>query len=91
MDREYRSLEAVDDGLLDDMTRLEDNQLYAAGMKVVQDILHEMSVVGRTRRTGTELSIDATPVENKVACGAFALGKLDASKPGRSIKICPHG
>ena len=34
---------------LDDLTRLEDDQLYFAGMKVVQDILREMTVIGRTR------------------------------------------
>ena len=54
LDREYPSLEAVNDLELDDLTRLEDDQLYAAGMRVVQTILHEMSVVGRTRRAGTE-------------------------------------
>ena len=45
LDREYPSLEAADDFALDDLTRLEDDQLYAAGMRVVQDILHEMTVI----------------------------------------------
>ena len=54
LDREYPSLEAVNDLELDDLTRLEDDQLYAAGMRVVQTMLHEMSVVGRSRRAGTE-------------------------------------
>ena len=53
LDGEYPSLEAVGDLPLDDLTRLADDQLYAAGMKLVKDILHEMSVVGRTRRTST--------------------------------------
>ena len=52
LDVEYPSLEAVDDLPLEDLTRLEDDQLYSAGMQVVQQILHEMSVVGRTRRSG---------------------------------------
>ena len=52
LDVEYPCLEAVDDLPLEDLTRLEDDQLYSAGMQVVQQILHEMSVVGRTRRSG---------------------------------------
>ena len=52
LDVEYPSLEAVDDLPLEDLTRLEDDHLYSAGMQVVQQILHEMSVVGRTRRSG---------------------------------------
>ena len=31
---------------------MEDVQLYSAGVRVVQDILREMSEVGRTRRQG---------------------------------------
>ena len=54
LDREYPSLVAVDDLLLDDLTRLEDDKLYSAGMKIAKDILHEMTVVGRTRRIGTD-------------------------------------
>ena len=50
LDRKHPSLEAVYDLPFDDLTRLEDDQLYSAGMKVVQDILREMTVVGRTRR-----------------------------------------
>ena len=46
------SLEAVEDLDLPDLPRLEDEQLYAAGMRVVQDILNEMSEVGRTRKQG---------------------------------------
>ena len=84
LDREYPSLEAVNDLELDDLTRLEDDQLYAAGMRVVQTILHEMSVVGRIRRAGTDVS-------SEVACNVFNLGKLDANKPRRSHAICPHG
>ena len=93
LDKEYQSLQAVDDLPLDDLTRLEDDQLYSAGMKVVQEILHEMSVVGRTRRAGTSetLGHDARPESSKVGCSVFCLGKLDANKPRRSAEICPLG
>ena len=50
LDREYPSLEVVDDLPLQDLTRLEDDKLYSAGMKVVQQILREMAVIGRTRK-----------------------------------------
>ena len=50
LDREYPSSEAVDALPLDDVTRLDDDQLYSAGMKVVQQILREMAVIGRTRK-----------------------------------------
>ena len=52
LDRRYPSLEAVEDLDLPDLSLLEDEQLYTAGMAVVQDILHEMSQVGRTRPQG---------------------------------------
>ncbi len=52
LDKAYPSLEAVEDLDLPDLSRLEDNTLYAAGMTVVQAILREMSEVGRTRRQG---------------------------------------
>jgi len=50
--KHYPSLEAVDDLDLPDLSRLEDEQLYAAGMEVVQNILREMSEIGRTRKQG---------------------------------------
>ena len=49
LDAAYPSLEAVDDLGLDDLTRLEDEGLYSAGMVVVQGILDEMATTGRTR------------------------------------------
>ena len=52
IEEQYPSLEAVDDLDLPDLSRLEDESLYAAGMRVVQDILRAMSEVGRTRRQG---------------------------------------
>jgi len=52
LEEQYPSLEAVEDLDLPDLSRLEDEQLYAAGMRVVQDILNEMSEVGRTRKQG---------------------------------------
>jgi hypothetical protein len=52
LQEQYPSLEAVEDLDLPDLSKLEDEQLYSAGMRVVQDILREMSEVGRTRRQG---------------------------------------
>ena len=43
LDKLYPSLEAVEDLDLPDLSRLEDDKLYAAGMTVVQEILREMS------------------------------------------------
>ena len=68
IEKHYPSLEAVDDLELNDLSRLEDEQLYAAGMRVVQDILLEMSKVGRTRRQG----------------GVSELSDLSAHQDGRS-------
>ena len=53
LENEYPSPVVVDDLDLPDLSRLEDEKLYVAGMKVVQDISHEMTEVGRTRRQGT--------------------------------------
>ena len=59
LEEAYPSLEAVDDLGLDDLTRLEDESLYSAGMVVVQGmgILPEMATTGRTRYAG---QVDAT-------------------------------
>ena len=58
LEKEYPSFEAVEDLDLPDLPRLEDEQLYAAGMRLVQDILRKMSEVGRTRRRGG--TVDST-------------------------------
>ena len=50
LDRRFPNLEPVPEVPLDDLTRLEDDALYAAGMEIVQNILEEMAVVGRTKR-----------------------------------------
>ena len=54
LDLAYPSLEAVEELELNDLTRLEDEPLYGAGMKIVQAILDEMAVSGRTRRAAPE-------------------------------------
>ena len=64
LEEQYPSLEAVEDLDLPDLSRLEDEQLYSAGMRVVQDILREMSEVGRTRRQGGT-SEDKKPGDEK--------------------------
>ena len=56
----YPSLKVADDLELDDLTRLEDDSLYNAGMRVVQQILHEMAVAGRTRRAGPTIQEETT-------------------------------
>ena len=49
LDKCYPSLQAVGEVSMEDLTRLEDDTMYAQGMTVVQKILREMSVHGRTR------------------------------------------
>ena len=62
LERQYPSLQAVKDLDLPDLSRLEDDQLYSAGMAVVQNILHEMSQVGRTRHQGNGIPSGQTSV-----------------------------
>ena len=50
MDQRFPNLKAVPEVPLNDLTRLEDDALYAAGMEIVQQILEEMAAVGRTKR-----------------------------------------
>ena len=49
---EYPSLEVPEDLDFDDISTLEDDGLYQAGMVVVQQILQELATTGRTRRGG---------------------------------------
>ena len=49
-DELFPDLEAVDDLDFGDLSRLENDDLYTAGMREVQGILHEMSEIGRTRK-----------------------------------------
>ena len=55
----YPSLEVAEDLELEDITRLEDDKLYNVGMQVVQQILHEMAVAGRTRKAGPTIPEEA--------------------------------
>ena len=64
VEEKYPSLEAVDDLELNDLARLEDDSLYAAGMRVVQDILHEMAVAGRTRHVLSSKTATTTTTTN---------------------------
>ena len=49
LDKAYPSLQAPDELELDDLVPLERDGLYNAGMAVVQEILNEMAISGRTR------------------------------------------
>jgi len=70
IEKYYPSLEAVDDLDLPDLSRLEDEQLYAAGMRVVQNILQEMSEVGRTRRQGGVRGLNDLPANEERRSGS---------------------
>ena len=50
LDQRFPNLKVVPEVPLNDLTRLEDDALYAAGMEIVQQILEEMAAVGRTKR-----------------------------------------
>ena len=54
LEAQYPSLEAPEELELEDLGKLEKDTLYAAGMQVVQQILDEMAVAGRTRRAQPE-------------------------------------
>ena len=60
LDSLYPNLEAVPDIPLHDLVRLEDDALYAAGMKVVQQILDDMASMGRTKRSFAPEVIETT-------------------------------
>ena len=60
LDLQYPSLHAPEELELDDLTKLEDEQLYHAGMKVVQKVLNEMATAGRTRKAGAPNAHAAT-------------------------------
>ena len=62
LDRYYSSPKVVDDVEFDDVTRLEDNRLCAAGMTIVQEIIRDMAVQGRTRTIPDE---SAQPQETR--------------------------
>ena len=68
LEAQYSSLEVCPDLEYQDLIRLEDDQLYAAGMQVVQKILHEMSVSGRTsgRPPPTTLAQTTPPTPMKM-------------------------
>ncbi len=61
LDREYPSLQAPNELEMDDLSKLEDEHLYNAGMRVVQDILNEMEVAGRTRKAGLQAQQQQPP------------------------------
>ena len=85
LDQYYPSLEAVEDLDLPDLSRLEDDRLYSAGMKVVQEIRQEMSQVGRTRRQGENMAVEATePVSVAGTCQGDVPEPDDVRKRTRS-------
>ena len=52
LDMFHPSFQALEDLGLDDISRLEDEGFYSAGMVVMQAILRDMATTGRTRRAG---------------------------------------
>ena len=60
LDSLYPNLEAVPDIPLHDLVRLEDDALYAAGMKVIQQILEDMASMGKTKRSNSQTSPGCT-------------------------------
>ena len=60
IDLQYPSLEAVDDICFEDLIRLEDDGLYSQGMKIVQQILHDMATQGRKRYADSRVALDTT-------------------------------
>ena len=85
LDSLYPSLEAVPDVPLHDLVKLEDDALYAAGMKVVQQILEDMAAVGRTKRPPTKSSSE------DIVLGLVTAGSLDLNYTGwtdRSLGPC---
>ena len=60
LDRRFPNLEAVPELQLNDLARLEDDALYAAGLEIVQQILEEMAAVGRTKKAAIERKMSHT-------------------------------
>ena len=63
LDHQYPSLEAVEDINLEDLARLEDEQLYGVGMVVVRAIFREIAVTGRTRKPTPSNQAQAEPAQ----------------------------
>ena len=72
LERHYPSLEPPDDLELDDLSRLEDDLLYNAGMPVVQQILDEMAVSGRTRKAHSERVVSSVESSHTVLPSTFS-------------------
>ena len=91
--KHYPSLGAVDDLDLPDLSRLEDEQLYAAGMDVVQNILREMSEVGRTRRQGGISELSDLPANQEGRSGPRKEKGHDyrGFSPGGAIRTAQEG
>ena len=52
---------------LNDLTRLEDDALYSAGMEIVQQILEEMASIGRTKTPHTpEATVGTAKIEVQI-------------------------
>ena len=73
----------MEDLPLEDLTRLEDDSLYASGMHIVQKILQEMATMGRTRKTAND---DQTDPPQKHNDGTTRRGHntVPVRRPGRT-------
>ena len=70
LEQQYPSLEAVEDLDIPDLSRLEDEQLYAAGMDVVQEILREMSQIGKQGGEIRSGDIENEPTDASLVTGS---------------------
>ena len=78
LDAAFPSLQATDEPQLEDLTRLEDDRLYAAGMLEVQKIIGDMSHYGRTRRT-TDGKRSGSPAIIPMPCGTNTTAPTESS------------
>ena len=98
LDAAFPSIQAPEDDGLDDLVRDEADATLAAGLRIAEDIAHDMAQHGRTRRGGRP---EATPVTAEPACalsccatGRLALGDFDSSLASllpRTTTLVPSG
>ena len=61
VDERYPSFKVAADRELQDLSWLEHERLYAAGVAIAREILHKMAAVGRTRRARSATQAEPSP------------------------------